>query len=429
MTVAFYTFGCKVNAYETAFITNEFKKRGYKVVDFKNTADIFIINTCSITNKSDFKCRKIINQVNKRKGAGVLVVIGCYPERDFKELAKIKGIDIIVGNNDKSKITDYVKEFLDQKKPLIIMNKDKNKVFDDMKIDYFENKARALVKIQDGCQNFCSYCIIPYIRGNNRSKAKDKVIKEVSTLTQNGHYEIVLTGIHLGHYGKDLINTNLSILLSDLLKINNLESLRLSSIEVTDITPSLIKVIGNNNIIANHLHIPLQSGSDKILNLMNRNYNATFFKQKIKEIRKKRPNISITTDIIVGFPSESEDDFNKTIKIINDIKFADLHIFPYSKREGTKASLMANQVDPKIKKERVNKLIKLSKKLKLDYMNKFINKELLFIPETVKGEFLLGHTTNYLKVKIKDNKEKLGKQIKIVIKEIDFPYGIGEKRI
>ncbi len=428
MKVAFYTLGCKVNAYETAFMINEFKKRGYKIVDFKQKADIFIINSCTITNKSDLKCRKMINQVNKRKDNGILVVVGCYPEGNLKKIEKMDNVDIIIGNNNKSKIVSYVETFLKDKKPIRIINQIENNSFDDMAIDHFENKARAIVKIQDGCQSFCSYCIIPYVRGKIRSKEKKKVIKEVTTLVNNGYQEIVLTGIHLGHYGYDLNDTNLTNLLSELLKIDNLKSLRLSSIEVTDLKKELLDLIKNNKVIANHLHIPLQAGSNKILKLMNRNYDVDIFKQQINNIKKIRPDIAITTDVIVGFPSERETDFNDTINTIKEIAFAKLHVFPYSKRTGTKASLMTNQIDPKIKKARVKKLIVLSKELEIAYMNKFINKELAFIPETIKDGYLLGHTSNYLKVKIKDkdNKLKLRKLIKIRINKIEFPYGIGD---
>ena len=292
-----------------------------------------------------------------------------------------------------------------------------------MKLNNF-NKTRAFVKIQDGCNNFCSYCIIPYTRGGLRSKDKNDVISEVKALIASGHKEIVLTGIHTGNYGND--NYSFADLLNDLVKIDGLKRLRISSIEATELNDKVLEVIKNNDILVDHMHIPIQSGSDKILKLMNRKYDKEYFINKINEIRNIRPMISITTDVIVGFPGEDEDDFNETIDTINKIKFSKLHVFPYSKREGTKAASMPLQVDDITKKARAHKLIKLSEELEKEYFNKFIDKELYFIPEVYKDGYLIGHTGNYLQIKVKGNENLLNELVLVKIKSVDYPYCVSE---
>ena len=295
-----------------------------------------------------------------------------------------------------------------------------------MKLNNFD-KTRAFVKIQDGCNNFCSYCIIPYTRGNVRSKKKDDVIEEVKSLINNGHKEIVLTGIHTGNYGVEFENYNFANLLNDLVQIKGLERLRISSIEITEITDEVLNIIKNNTILVDHMHIPLQSGSNEVLKRMNRKYNKEYFIDKINLIRKIRPDISITTDVIVGFPGETEEEFLETIETINKIKFSKLHVFPYSKRDKTEAAEFSNQIDQITKKERAKILIKISKELEIDYMNKFLNKDLIFIPEIEKEGFVIGHTGNYLLIKTLGNKELLNKNIKVNIKSVNYPSLIGEK--
>ena len=384
MKVACYTLGCKVNSYESELVLNEFKKKGYEIVNFNEQADIYIINTCTVTNTSDAKSRKMIRQAVKRKSDdGVVVVMGCYPQTKAEEVSQIEGVDIIIGNKDKSMIVDYVEEYI-KKRAKIKKIYDLNKAeFENMAIDRFINKTRAFVKIQDGCTNYCAYCIIPYARGVVRSKKKEDTLNEITNLVNNGYSEIVLTGIHTGNYGIDLDNYNFSDLLTDILLIKKLKRLRISSIEITEITDSIIDLLKNNNVIADHLHIPLQSGSNKILKLMNRKYDTNYFIDKIKKIRSVRPDISITTDIIVGFPGEEENDFNDTISLINEIKFSDIHVFPYSKEKEQK--LLQCQIKSiKNEKERVKIVIELAKKLHKEYIDKFINKILEVIPEVYK---------------------------------------------
>jgi threonylcarbamoyladenosine tRNA methylthiotransferase MtaB len=404
MTVAFYTLGCKVNLYETEVVINIFKNNGYKIVPFNEKADIYIINTCTVTNTSDQKSRKMIRQAIKRNKDAIIVVMGCYSQLKSNELNKLDDVDIIIGNKDKTKILEYIENILDEKEKIVDIY-DINKVeFEDMTIDNFLNHTRAFVKIQDGCNNYCSYCIIPYARGNVRSKDKNKVITEVTSLVNNGYKEVVLTGIHTGHYGADLTNYDFADLLNDIIKINGLKRIRISSIEITEINDKVLNILKSSNVIADHLHIPLQSGNDKILKLMNRKYDTNYYLNKIEEIRSIRPDIAITSDVIVGFPDETEEDFNDTYNFIKKINLSALHIFPYSKREGTKAASMPNQIDNNIKKERVKKLMTLSKELELNYMNKFINKELDIIPEEYKDGYVIGYSSNYLKVRVKGNK-------------------------
>lgn len=420
MTFAIATLGCKVNTYESNAMSELLKNKGYKEVDFNEVADIYIINTCTVTNTADNKSKKIIRQAINRNKDAIIVAVGCLVQNEKDIVNKIDGIDIVIGNKNKIKIVDYIEEYINNNRPIVEIKNPTNE-FENMKITNF-NKTRAFIKIQDGCNNYCSYCIIPYARGNVCSKEPSLVLKEAKELVANGHQEIVLTGIHTGHYGSDLDNYDLSSLLEELLKINDLKRIRISSIEITEITERLMNLIKNNPILVDHMHIPLQSGSNKILKLMNRKYDIDYFINKINELRSIRPNISITTDVIVGFPNETEEDFNETIDNVRKIKFSKIHVFPYSKREGTVAARMENQVSNEIKKERVSRLIKVSKELEIEYMNKFINQEVVFIPEVYKDGYLIGHTGNYLSVKMKSDKKLLNQEVKGKIESVNYPY-------
>lgn len=404
MTFAIYTLGCKVNAYESEFITHLFKSRGYKKISYEEKADIYIINTCTVTNTSDNKSKKIINHTRKNNPDSIIIVCGCYTQYMKGDIANKSSVDIILGNKDKSKVVDIVEEYIKNQKPINRVYELKKQEFENMEIDKFETHTRAFVKIQDGCNNFCSYCIIPYVRGDVRSKKIEIVIDEVKRLVNNGHKEIVLTGIHTGNYGKDLGYT-LTTLLKELKKISGLKRIRISSIEITELTDEFLEELKNNKLIVDHMHIPLQSGTDKILKFMNRKYDTKYFKNKIEKIRSIKPDISITTDVIVGFPHETDDDFNKTVKFIKEIKFTKLHVFPYSKRTGTKAAQMDNQVDPLIKKQRVKKLIELSNSLEKEYYNKHIGLEMDVLIERKINDEYVGHTSNFLEVRTKSNSD------------------------
>ena len=398
MKVCVYTLGCKVNTYESEYILLKLIEHGYQIGSIDDVCDIYIINTCTVTNTADIKSRKIINRVKRLNPNACIVALGCFVE-DHQD--DDLGIDIYIGNKDKSKIIELLDLYFTNKEVIkrVGLNKDK---FEDMFITDFKNRCRAFVKIQDGCENFCSYCIIPYVRGKCRSKDLNTVIKEVTVLVNKGFKEIVLTGIHTGNYGVDL-NTNFANLLNELVKIKGLRRLRISSIEVTELTNEVLDVLKRSNIIVDHLHIPLQAGSDKILKLMNRKYDLKYFEDKLREIRKIRPNISITTDIIVGFPSESEEDFLETIENSKKFAFTKIHVFPYSNRLGTSASKMTGHIDGNIKKARARELLNVSHELEKEYASKFIGETLEVLFEEVKDGISIGHTSNYLKVKVKGN--------------------------
>lgn len=422
MKVGIYTLGCKVNMYESEFVTLELKKRGYEIGSFEDVCDVYIINTCSVTNASDSKSKKIIRSAVKRNKDACIVVMGCFIEanQEYNE----DGVDIYLGTKDKSKVVDFIDEYFEKKQCIRDLTKEEQKKFEDMFITTFEGRTRAFIKIQDGCRNFCSYCIIPYVRGGCRSKDFNKVIEETKALTENGYYEIVLTGIHTGNYGVDL-KTNFASLLKELVKIEKLKRLRISSIEVTELNEEVLKIIKESPKIANHLHIPLQAGTDKILKSMNRKYDLEYYKNKIKEIRNIREDISISTDIIVGFPGETEEDFEETIKNAREIGFSKIHVFPYSIRKGTKAEKMPGHLDNSIKKDRARRLIEVSKELEIEYMNKFIGKEVEMLTENDKDGFTIGHTSNFLLVKL-NKKTESDKFINVKLKKVEYPYILGE---
>ena len=420
-TVGLLSLGCKVNTYEMEYIKGELEKHNYKILDFSDKCDIYIINTCTVTNTSDTKSNKMIRKARRENPDACIVAMGCFIESSKD--TKFDDIDIVIGNKDKNKIIELLDEYFDKKKTIIKLYSDFDSEFEDMYIEDFPGRTRAFVKIQDGCENFCSYCIIPYVRGKCRSKNNKTVIDEIKALIKNGYKEVVLTGIHTGNYKyKDI---DFGDLLSEIVKIDGLERLRISSIEVTELNDRVLELIKNNSVIVDHMHIPLQAGSDEILKLMNRKYNLEYFENKIKEIRSIRPNISITTDVIVGFNGETDELFNKTIDTCRRIGFSKIHVFPYSERKGTKAMELDGVVPIEERKKRSRELLKVSKELEIDYMNKFINKELDVLIETNKDGFSIGHTSNYLNVKIKGVLEH-NTFVKVKIISIDYPYVIGE---
>ena len=395
MKAAIHTLGCKVNIYESEYIINILKENGYQIVDFDSKADIYIINTCTVTNTSDKKSEKMIKRARKQNKDAIIIAMGCH--------AQIKGdnidADIIIGNKDKSKIISLIEEYQENKNKIKRIYNLDNISFEDMYISSFNSHTRAFVKIQDGCDAFCSYCIIPYARGPIRSKDPKTVIKEITSLVENGYKEIILTGIHTGKYGKD-INYTFEQLLKDIIKIKNLYRIRISSIEINELTDPILNLIKDNQVIAKHLHIPLQSGSDKILKLMDRKYDLKFYKDRIEKIRKMIKDISITTDLIVGFPNENEKDMEDTLKFIKEIKFTKIHTFPYSKREGTKAASMENQIDETIKRKRVKTVLELSDQLEQDFYQSKLNETEEVIIEQTKDGKSYGYTSNYIKVEI-----------------------------
>ena len=421
MRVRGICLGCKVNTYEMEYILAKFSEKGYDITD--GYADIYIINTCSVTNTSDAKSRKVINRVVRENPNALIVVMGCMIEAN-KDYDNDK-VGIIIGNKDKSKVVMLCEEYLKNRQKKKILYSDFDLEFEDMFIKNMPGRTRAFVKIQDGCENFCSYCIIPFTRGRCRSKNSKIVLQEIKELINNGYQEIVLTGIHTGHYGEDK-DISFPKLLEKIAKINNLERLRISSIEVTELTDEFLKVLEENKNIVSHLHIPLQSGSDKILKLMNRKYNTKYFKDKIDSIRKIRPEISITTDIIVGFLGEDENDFQDTINFSKEICFSKIHVFPYSVRSFTKAESMPNQVDEKVKKERVSRLMEISNQLERKYLDKFVNQDVVVLIENSNDEKAVGHTENYLKVFVNGYHQK-NTFVNVLIKKRIDNYLEGEE--
>lgn len=395
MTFKIITLGCKVNTYESEFMLEALLNSGYLYNE--ENPDIVIINTCSVTNMADNKSLKTVRHIKRENPNSILVVCGCSVQNDSSKYEEL-GIDILLGNREKSKIVSLINNYIKSKEKYKYLTKERDLDFENMKVSKFTTHTRAFIKIQDGCNNFCSYCIIPYTRGNIRSKNFEKTIEEAKELANNGHKEIVLTGIHTGSYNDE--GRDLSDLLVELAKIPNLERIRISSIEITELNDKFLNVLKNTSRICNHLHIPLQSGSDNILKRMNRKYDKEFFYNKILEIRSIRPDISITTDCIVGHPYETEEDFKEYLDFCEKVKFSKIHVFPYSIRVGTASAAMP-QVNPIIKKERAKKLIELSNELEKEYNKLFLGRTVEIITEENYNDYIIGHTSNYLRVFIK----------------------------
>lgn len=408
MKIFIETLGCKVNTYESEVIKEEFLRNGYELADNLSDANVIVVNTCSVTNQSDAKSRKVIRNARKNNKNAILVVCGCSSQNHQDELKDL-GADILIGNKDKSKIFDYVNNY--DNKQIINYYNMINTDFEKMSLDNYSERTRAFVKIQDGCNNYCSYCIIPYLRGTIRNKDLNDAINEINTLVNNGFKEIVLTGIHTGSY-PELVK-----LIQEISKNDKLERIRISSIEATEINDEFLKELKNNNKICNHMHIPVQAACDNTLKKMNRKYDMNKFKEIINKIREVRPDINITTDLIVGFPTETKEDFLESYNNAKEIKFGKIHVFPYSKRDGTVAAKMKSIVTDTEKKERTHKMITLSNKLENEYYNKFIDKTLSVLIEEVFDKYCTGHTDNYIKViinkKLEHNKFYNVKIIKV----------------
>ncbi len=396
------TFGCKVNQYESNMMKEVMLHHSFSYEENLAKCDILIVNTCTVTNVADKKCLRMIRHLKKEYPSSLLVVTGCSSQNK-QELYKTLGIDILLGNKDKSHIADLITNYLENKQRYVKFYNERNLEFEDMKISTF-NHVRAFIKIEDGCDNFCSYCIIPYVRGSVRCKSFTKAIEEAHALALNNHAEIVLTGIHTGRYNAS--GHDLSDLINELAKIDEIKRIRISSIEITELGDKFLSCLKDNPKVCDHLHIPLQSGSNAILKKMNRKYDLEYFASKIAEIRRIRPDISLTTDIIVGHPYETEENFLECLEFVKKIGFSKIHVFPYSLREGTAAAKMPNQVDEKTKKERVKRLLALSDTLEKEYYNKFKGKKLDVLIEECDNGISFGHTSNYLYVQINENLEK-----------------------
>ena len=416
------TFGCKVNSYESEYIKEQLINNNYKNVDDYKYADIVIVNTCSVTNTADNKSKKAIRGVRRDNPKCVLVVCGCTAENHREELNNLD-IDILIGNREKSKIVELIDDYLKTRNKYVKFFDDRRTDFENMTIKRFDDLTRAFVKIQDGCNNYCAYCIIPYVRGSIRSKKMEDVLDEVNELVSMGHKEVVLTGINTGAYGKETGLYDLTDLIRELSKIEQLERIRVSSIEMTEITDKFISELKNNKKLCAHLHVSLQSGSERILKLMNRKYTKDEYFSNIMKIKEARPDINLTTDVIVGFPGETEEDFQECIDYCKKVGFSKIHVFPYSVREGTKAATMPNQLPNSVKKERSRQLIKIDEDLQLAFNKKFIGRTLDVLIEEVFDDYSIGHTENFLKVivrkKLEENKNYKVKIIKANILEVE----------
>ncbi len=425
MDVAFYTLGCKVNTYESEALQKLFLDYCFTVVHHKDFADIYVINTCTVTNASDAKSRKAIRRAVKQNPDAVVAVIGCYSQIDSETVAAIDGVDIVMGTSQREQLLPLIKQYLrDRKQIMAVKDITRSKTFDRLNVTSFSENTRAFIKIQDGCNQYCSYCIIPFARGPVRSRDKDEILNEAKQLIKEGYKEIVLTGIHTGGYGSDLENVTFYDLLLALSKLPSLKRLRISSIEFNQLTDDILTLFAENPVFAQHLHIPIQSGSDRILEKMRRRYRLTDYHEKLIKIRSLLPNIAITTDIIVGYPEESEADFEAIENTVKACQFSEMHVFPYSKRSGTKAAKVKAQVHGTIKSLRVNKLIALNEKLANDYIAsmKPFKQSVLF--ERCDGDYCYGHTSNYIYVKVPTQKDLVNTLHDIEIVTANYPQSL-----
>ena len=399
-TFSVINIGCKVNAYELSAISSLLIKEGFK--EDNTNPDVVIINTCSVTATADQKSRQHIRKMQKLFPNAVIAVMGCYAQGNHKFIAEEIKPTILLGTSHRKEVVVLIKKALERKENFEIIDENTRQFeYEELGITSYSENVRAFLKVQDGCNNFCTYCIVPYRRGKMRSRAKENIVKEAEYLVKSGYQEIVLSGIHVGGYGQDLENCSFSSLVKELLDIPGLKSLRISSIEESEIDDELINLLKEKNNLAKHLHIPLQSGSNHVLKLMNRKYTREQFIARIKQIKEAVPNVMISSDVIVGFPQETEEDFMDTYNLCEEC-FNMLHVFPYSVRPGTVAAKMDGQISPEVKKERSKKLLDLSQKLYIDYANRFVGQDIAFLVEKYdeKEQAYVGHTTNYLEVKI-----------------------------
>ncbi|MFC0270059.1 tRNA (N(6)-L-threonylcarbamoyladenosine(37)-C(2))-methylthiotransferase MtaB [Metabacillus herbersteinensis] len=432
-TVAFHTLGCKVNHYETEAIWQLFKEVGYERTEFESIADVYVINTCTVTNTGDKKSRQVIRRAIRKNPDGVICVTGCYAQTSPAEIMAIPGVDIVVGTQNRMKMLDYIEQFKLERQPINgVGNIMKARVYEELDVPAFTDRTRASLKIQEGCNNFCTFCIIPWARGLMRSRDPKEVVTQAGQLVNAGYKEIVLTGIHTGGYGEDMKDYNLAMLLRDLdEQVHGLKRIRISSIEASQITNEVIEVLHSSNKVVRHLHIPLQSGSNTVLKRMRRKYTMEFFAERLNRLKEALPGLAITSDVIVGFPGETEEEFMETYNFIKEHKFSELHVFPYSKRTGTPAARMEDQVDDEVKNNRVHRLIELSNQLAKQYASQFENEILEVIPEEKLKEdtdsgLYVGYTDNYLKVVFPADEEMIGKIVKVKITKAGYPYNEGQ---
>lgn len=417
--VSFLTLGCKVNQYETEAMMELFEEKGYKVTNTEENADIFIINTCTVTNLSARKSRQYISRARHINPQAIIAVVGCYSQTSPEEVENLDGVDIVIGTDNKKDIVKICEEVYSSNKKINTVKDDVSKDFEELSINNQEGMTRAYIKIQDGCNQFCSYCIIPFARGRIRSRSLDSIYREANRLGDAGYKEIVLTGIHVASYGLDMDeNIGLIDAIRTVAKIDSIERIRLSSIEPRIITREFLEEIKSIGKVCDHFHMSLQSGADKILKLMNRKYNTEEYYEKVKLLREYLPKVGLTTDVIVGFPEETDEDFLDTCKFVEKVGFSKIHVFKYSPRKGTKAAKM-KQIDGNIKKDRSNKLIKISDKLTKEFIeNQFNNNLEVLFEEQTEEDIMHGYSSNYIRVESKLNKECLNNIVKVKPRKI-----------
>lgn len=410
--VAFCTLGCKVNQYETNAMEQKFIQAGYEIVEFTEIADIYVINTCTVTNMSDKKSRQMIRKAKQLNENAIVVAVGCYVQTAKEKLEIIEELDLILGNNEKKDIVKYVEEHKNGTKEIKYNDVLHQDEYDEYGFVTHIEQTRAIVKVQDGCDRFCSYCAIPYARGKVRSRKIENIIEEITKLAEDGIKEVVVTGIHIASYGKDLKeNIGLIDVLEKINEINGIQRIRLGSLEPMLINKNFLNRLSKLNKICHHFHLSLQSGCDETLKRMNRRYTTEEFRNVVKSLRNTYDDLILTTDIIVGFPGETEEEFEKTYKFLKEINFYKMHVFKYSKRDGTKAAIMSNQIAPNIQEERSRRLIDLSNENQKKYNEAYIGKTVQVLFEEKSNGYIKGHTQNYLVVNISGNIEKLHNQI------------------
>ena len=401
MNISFATLGCKVNSYESQALMTFFEDHHYTVVPFKQYADVYVINTCSVTNQSDVKSRKLIRQALRLNPEAVVAVIGCYAQLKSEDILAIEGVDIVMGTQDRMRLLEHVERVLVERQIILdVKDVSKTRRFDQLNVTHFKDHTRAYVKIQDGCQMFCTFCIIPFARGPMRSRPMADVIQEIKTLVTQGYKEVVLTGIHTGGYGLETKTHTLIDLVDAILEQTQIERLRISSIEFNQVTDALVERMQRDDRLAQHLHIPLQSGSNVILKRMRRRYDVETFIKNVQQIQDALPKCLITTDLIVGFPGETEEDFQMTLNTLKACQFYQVHVFPYSKRSGTKAALMNQQVAKSIKSFRVNQVMHLSERMQQNHLQAKKGHTLDVIVEHIEGDEAFGHSSEYIYVKL-----------------------------
>lgn len=417
--VAFYTLGCKVNQYETQAMSDMFVNNGYEVCNFSETADVYVVNSCTVTSTGDKKSRQAIRRAKRNNPNCVSVLTGCYAQSLNDKQIEELGADIVIGTGKRNEIIDAVNNFLTEKKKYTIIDElSSHRDFEETPVDGFDLKTRAMIKIQDGCNRFCSYCIIPYVRGPVRSRNMESIINEAERLAKNGFKEVVLTGIQVAAYGSDNKKGDLASVVENVSKVQGIERIRLSSLEVVAITDDFLKRTAETKKLCPSFHLSLQSGCSSVLERMNRRYTPDEYYSAVEKIRNYYPDAAITTDIIVGFPGETEEEFLESYNFAEKVKFAKIHVFPYSKREGTKAALMEGQLENKIKDERAAKMIKLGENLHNEFMAHNVNKEhsVLFEQKNLQG-YYEGYTENYIKVQIKSDEDLTDRILKVKLTE------------